>query len=224
MSPVKNQGNCGSCSAFASIAAIEVCFNKNAAKAGEKFDLSEQELLDCTAGQGEFGGCDGNPINSFFEWATTTPEEHPLAIRSAYPYVASTTKGNCPIGALPEDKFVRDVQVNMTMYTYSGTEELLKTLVYEHGAAVVSVHAGGFENDISPGQVYEGCKPEDGKHRDHAVAVVGYGDGDQGPYWLIKNSWGTRWGDGGYIMMRRGVEMCGIGTHIAVVNCFSTAD
>jgi C1A family cysteine protease len=56
---VKNQGNCGSCSAFASIAAIEVCFKKNIKKS---FDLSEQQLLDCAYGQFNCGGCNGNPI------------------------------------------------------------------------------------------------------------------------------------------------------------------
>ena len=60
--------------------------------------------------------------------------------------------------------------------------------------------------------------------QDHAVAVVGYGTEDGEDYWLVKNSWGKWWGDGGYIKMKRGVGMCGIGEHITTVTCEVTGD
>ena len=53
----------------------------------------------------------------------------------------------------------------------------------------------------------------------HAVTVVGYGTEDGVDYWLVKNSWGSRWGDKGFIKMKRGVNMCGIGNTMVVVDC-----
>lgn len=216
--PVKDQGNCGSCTAFASMAAIEVCFKKNTRRT---FDLSEQQLLDCAYGQFSCDGCEGNPIEGFFRWATTNNTGPGLVNTTHYPYQPDTTGESCKSTRLPDNKFVREAQVNATWYTYNGTEDLLKTLVYTHGAAVVSLHAGGTLDKVrAGGQIFAGCTPKQGESRDHAVAVVGYGNGTAGPYWLIKNSWGPRWGDKGYFKLRRGVGMCGIGKHIAVVNCF----
>ena len=216
--PVKDQGACGSCTAFASVAAIEVCFKKNTKKA---IDISEQQLLDCAYGQFDCGGCNGNPIEGFFRWATSNNSAGGLVNNTCYPYRPTTTGRSCALTRMPTHKFVREAQVNATWYTYSGDEELLKTLVYTHGAAVVSLHAGGtLDQGVPRGKIVEGCTAEQGEERDHAVAVVGYGNGTDGAYWLIKNSWGKSWGDDGYFKLRRGVGMCGIGKHIAVINCF----
>ena len=57
-----------------------------------------------------------------------------------------------------------------------------------------------------------GCTSD---RQDHAVTVVGYGNENGEDYWLVKNSWGTWWGEGGYIKMKRG----GIGEHITTVSC-----
>jgi hypothetical protein len=119
------------------------------------------------------------------------------------------------------DKYIYNPRINATWHTYNGTETLLKSLVYQHGAAVVSIHASDtIWNGVKPGKIYESCTPKQGENRDHAVAVVGYGDGKDGPYWLIRNSWGTNWGDQGYFKLRRGSKMCGIGTAISVVTCY----
>ena len=65
--------------------------------------------------------------------------------------------------------------------------------------------------------MFSGCTSSD---TDHAITVVGYGTADNGEkYWLIKNSWGSRWGDKGFIKMKRGVNMCGIGNTMVVVDC-----
>ena len=66
-----------------------------------------------------------------------------------------------------------------------------------------------------------GCTTD---RQDHAVTVVGYGNENGEDYWLVKNSWGTWWGEGGYIKMKRGVGMCGIGEHITTVTCEASGD
>jgi len=106
--------------------------------------------------------------------------------------------------------------VSGSYYTYGGDEELMKKLVYEHGAVVATVKAAGPFSSYGGG-VFSGCHP--GSATDHAISVVGYGTEGGVDYWLIKNSWGTWWGDKGYIKIQRGVGMCGIGSHISVVEC-----
>jgi hypothetical protein len=85
---------------------------------------------------------------------------------------------------------------------------------------VTTVMASGpFE--LYKGGIFAGCAP--GTSTDHAVTVVGYGTSGGIPYWLIKNSWGSSWGEAGYIRLQRGVGMCGIGSFASVVTCAPTA-
>ena len=55
--------------------------------------------------------------------------------------------------------------------------------------------------------------------QDHAVTVVGYGTENNVPYWLVKNSWGTYWGEGGYFRIKRNAKMCGIGDECVIMDC-----
>jgi hypothetical protein len=75
--------------------------------------------------------------------------------------------------------------------------------------------AGPFE--LYKSGVFAGCDP--GTTTDHAITVVGYGNAGGVDYWLIKNSWGPGWGEAGFIRLKRGVGMCGIGATAAVVSC-----
>ena len=84
----------------------------------------------------------------------------------------------------------------------------MKQLVYKHGSVVASVFSTGPFSDYKT---------------DHAILVVGYGSENGLDYWLIKNSWGPDWGEGGYIRMKRGVNMCGIGKSLAAVSCEKTS-
>merc|ERR1711937_698131 len=121
-----------------------------------------------------------------------------LASERQYPYRNTNPRLTCPY------------------YTYRGDENLMKKLVYQHGAVVAGVKSEGPFGRYRGG-VFAGCPPT--TKIDHAISVVGYGRERGVDYWLIKNSWSSRWGQNGYIKLKRGVNMCGIGRAIATVSC-----
>merc|ERR1711937_501014 len=211
VSPVKNQRNCGSCVAFASTAAIETCFKR---KVGVFGDYSEQQLLDCGYGpQHGASGCQGAAPDAYLWWAVENNVG--LAHESQYPY--KDARYQCP-NNLPI--YNQGVRISNFSYTDIGDEDLLMQQVYEHGAAMTTIHSNFTAFNDYEGGIFDGC-PEG--RRDHAVTVVGYGTENGTPYWLIKNSWGTTWGENGFMKMKRGVNMCGIGRHVTVVKCETVA-
>jgi len=208
VSPVKNQRSCGSCVAFATMNTVETCFKKLTGVFG---DYSEQQFVDCGYGQNGANGCNGASPHAYAKWAGDRNDG--LAHESSYPYLNTKPNLYCPSN-LPV--YNQGAKVSGSYYTYRGDEELMKKLVYEHGAVLAAVKSAGPFQDYGGG-VFSGCYP--GNSIDHAISVVGYGTEGGEPYWLIKNSWGTGWGDNGYIKLARGSGMCGIGRAIAVVKC-----
>jgi C1A family cysteine protease len=215
VSPVKAQGKCGSCVAFATIGAIETCFKK---ATGRFSDFSEQQLIDCGYNFNGGDGCVGAGLDSYLEWVKANPEAGPVG-EEQYPYLYSK-----PLLSCPEDiPAPQQVTARMTGYyaLSNGNEEILKAYVYEHGAAISTLCAKSAEFKGYQEGIFEGCDSEEAS--DHAVLVVGYGTEDDVDYWLIKNSWGIGWGDDGFMKLRRGVSMCGIGNNIAYVTCEAVA-
>merc|ERR1712180_171312 len=218
VSPVKAQLGCGSCAAFSNIAAIETCFKR---KVGVFGDYSEQQLLDCGYGKHGANGCQGAPHYAYLKWAAEN--NIGLAHESQYPYKNKETNYQCP-NNLPV--YNQGVRISGYKYKYNGDEDELLEQVYEHGAVVTTVHANFTAFNDYEGGIFDGCPSEDWSAtgwRDHAVTVVGYGTENGTPYWLIKNSWGTTWGENGFMKMKRGVNMCGIGREIAIVECETVA-
>jgi len=209
VSPVKSQGDCGSCVAFATGAAVETCFKKVAGRWG---DVSEQHFVDCGYGQNGADGCDGATPHAYVK--TWSDGGLTLAHETQYGYKG--TVNTCPTLA----GYNIGAKITSNYYTYSADEALLKTLVYKYGAVIAAVKAEGPFSEYNSG-VFAGCAA--GDSIDHAITVVGYGTEDSVDYWLIKNSWGSTWGDGGYIKLKRGVGMCGIGTLAAVPICTAVA-
>lgn len=211
VSDVKNQKQCGSCVAFANMAAIETCFKK---KTGVFGDYSEQQLVDCGYQKNGASGCNG--AYSFSYIKTIADEQLDLAAEATYPYKNTNPSLTCP--AL--NHYNQGAKVTGVYYTYDGDEETMKGLVAEHGAVVTSVRAGGALQNYEGG-VFGGCTSD---QTDHAVTVVGYGtDPATGvDFWKIKNSWGNYWGEQGFIRLQRGVGMCGVGKTIVVAQCAKT--
>merc|ERR1719219_1999473 len=206
VSPVKSQGSCGSCVAFATMALVESCFKKAVGTFG---DYSEQHFVDCAFDGDMVNGCSGAAPHGYAKWLK---EKKPkLAHESTYPYKA--TKQSC---STTYQEFYQGVDVSGAYWTESGDEETLKKLVATHGAVVTGVAAAGAFSKYKGG-IFSGCSSS--AQPDHAVAVVGYGTENGVDYWLVKNSWGTSWGEKGYIRVKRGVKMCGIGQSIVTVSC-----
>merc|ERR1712088_254168 len=216
VSPVKNQGSCGSCVAFATIAVVETCFKRTVGTFG---DYSEQHLLDC-AYNGEdqwISGCNGAWNPGYAYWLNGYwPESHNhtfsghFASESEYPYNAE--RGECRTDYQP---FYQGAKISGLYVTSNGDEETMRALVAEHGAVQTTVGANSGFGQYEGG-VFAGCT---GSSTNHAVVVMGYGTENGVDYWLVKNSWSKRWGDKGYIKIQRGVGMCGIGKSHVVLTC-----
>jgi len=186
---VKNQGSCGSCWTFSSTGAMEAMhFFAN----GTLVDLSQQQLVDCAGPEGNHG-CSGGLTYNAFKWVQKNGGICSLA---GYPYVGRdmTCKKTCQ----PVAKVGGYVTVDKN-------ENALKTSV-DGRPTSISLDARGREWQSYKSGIFN--VPSCGREMEHDVLAVGYSD--SGNYWLVKNSWGTNWGERGYIRIVRGKNMCGL--------------
>ncbi|KAH7568791.1 hypothetical protein JRO89_XS06G0051400 [Xanthoceras sorbifolium] len=187
VTPVKNQDSCGCCWAFSAVAAIE---GITKLKTGKLISLSEQELLDCDI-NGENQGCNGGLMDSAFEFIKSN---RGLTTEANYPYegMENTCKQKNAAAAAATITGYKDVPANNE-----------KALLQAVANQPVSVALEGTDYNFqfySTGVFTGDC----GTDLDHAVTAIGYGTNTDGTkYWLIKNSWGTRWGESGYMKIQR---------------------
>merc|ERR1711890_766 len=187
---VKDQGACGSCWAFGTVGALE---GQQFLVNGNLPDCSEQQLVDCDK---QSSGCNGGLELWAYEYIIKQGS-HGLDTQSSYPYTARD--GHCDKSKTGDDK---DVCVTISGQTaIPQSEDALQKAIASVGPVNVGVYASTWSH-YSGGIFDESCNGG----INHAVLGVGY-DTNEG-YWIIKNSWGTSWGEEGYIRLVMGKDMC----------------
>ncbi|VDK68294.1 unnamed protein product [Litomosoides sigmodontis] len=192
ITPVKNQDLCGSCWAFSVTGNIEGLW---AIKTGKLISLSEQELIDCDAVD---RGCNGGyPVNAFRE----IKRMGGLEPEGRYPYKGKN--GTCHL--VREDIAVTiDDAVEIPR-----NETVMKAWIAQRGPLSVGIDAElllYYKSGILH-PIRSRCPPS---RINHAVLITGYGVQNGRPYWIIKNSWGEKWGENGYFRLARGHDACGV--------------
>jgi len=197
VSGVKDQGQCGSCWAFSTTGSVEGChFLSQKSLVG----LSEQNLVDCSGSYGN-EGCNGGLMTQAMDYIIANKG---IDTEKSYPYTARD--GTCRFNAA-------NVGSTETAYTnvVSGSESDLQAKVYA-GPTSVAIDASHSSFQFYSSGVYNepSCSPS---QLDHGVLAVGWGTSGSTAYWIVKNSWGTSWGQQGYIWMTRNKSnQCGIAT------------
>jgi hypothetical protein len=195
VTPVKNQGQCGSCWAFSAIGMVE---GWSAVTGGTLYNLAEQQLVDCAGSYGN-QGCNGGWHDKAVDYLAASGGS---CLQTDYPYTART--GTCKKTCTPK--------VKPNPSSMGTTEQQLSANLEKAPVGVAVDASGGFQSYHSG--VFNGpC----GQALNHAILAVGYSTAGSTPYWIVKNSWGTTWGSGGYILMAQGKNLCGINKHTAWV-------
>ncbi|KAK8836074.1 hypothetical protein M9Y10_040030 [Tritrichomonas musculus] len=192
---IKDQAQCGSCWAFSAVQAAE---SANAIATGTLQSYSEQNLVDCVT---DCFGCNGGLMTSAYDYVINS-QNGQWCLENDYVYKA--VDGTCKyseynhVGSL--SKYVNVVE---------GDEDDLAAKVEQYGPVAVAIDASNWSFQLYYGGIYDepSCSST---NLDHGVGCVGYGSENGTKYWIVRNSWGTSWGEKGYMKMLWKDNQCGI--------------
>jgi len=187
VTPIKDQGQCGSCWAFSTTGSVESAL----AVAGKQLtSVSEQQLVDCSGSTGN-QGCNGGLMDNAFQWII---KNGGIAAEADYKYTAKD--GSCQsVRSASSISGFKDIKAK--------DEAGLKAAV---SAQPVAIAVDARKWQLYSSGVFDGCGPL--IQLDHGVLAVGYSDA--GKYWKVKNSWGAGWGEKGFIRLSLDKNECGL--------------
>lgn len=197
VTPVKDQGQCGSCWAFSTTGSVEGAVFL---KTGTLPNLSEQELVDCSSAYGNMG-CNGGLMDNAFRYIIA---KKGLNTEASYPYTARN--GQCKSNPA-------NIGATITSYKDVPSQQeaaLMQAVNNQPVSVAIDASHPSFQL-YKTGVYYEArCSST---RLDHGVLAVGYGSDGTSDYWIVKNSWGVNWGMNGFINMARNKQNnCGIAT------------
>jgi len=188
VTPIKDQAQCGSCWAFSTTGSVE---GANQIKSGQLQSFAEQQLVDCAGSAGN-QGCNGGLMDDAFEYII---KNGGIGSEASYPYTAKDGKCTKVASVGTVSKYT-DVKKN-------DETGLMSAVNIEPVSVAVDAQSW---SSYRKGVMTGAC----GKSLDHGVLAVGYGTDGSDNYWIVKNSWGTSWGEAGYIRLIRDKNECGI--------------
>ena len=199
VTPVKNQGNCGSCWSFSTTGALEGAYY---IKYKDLQSFSEQQLVSCDTKGGD-SGCNGGWMDDAF---TFVKNNGGITTEAQYPYTSGTTGSS---GSCQTSGYTNNANVAPKSYTdvQTGSVSALESAVAKQPVSIaIQANQPAFQH-YSSGVLTGTC----GQRLDHGVLVAGYGEESGNKYWLVKNSWGPSWGEDGYIkILRSDADLCGV--------------
>eukprot|EP00271_Cylindrocystis_brebissonii_P011743 TRINITY_DN29665_c0_g1_i1.p1 TRINITY_DN29665_c0_g1~~TRINITY_DN29665_c0_g1_i1.p1 ORF type:complete len:389 (+),score=60.78 TRINITY_DN29665_c0_g1_i1:117-1283(+) len=225
VTPVKNQGVCGSCYAFSAVGAIE---GAHYLSTGELVSLSEQQVVDCDHACDPTyfdvcdSGCMGGLMNNVFTYVL---QAGGVALENDYPYTGRD--GTCKFTSPTSTK----VGASLKSYAVVSKDELqIAANLVKYGPLAIAINAAWMQTYVKGVSCPIICNK---KALNHGVLLVGWGEAEFSaarlkklPYWIIKNSWGANWGEAGYYHACSGRAMCGLNSMVssAVATGFAPKD
>jgi len=211
VTPVKDQGNCGSCWAFSAVGQFE----SDWALAGNKLTkFSPQQVVDCDS---QDGGCNGGDTPTAYEYIMKAGG---IESEASYSYTGRNQRCKATSSAFVAQ--IRDYSF-VIPECYSGScsnqdEGKLQAYIGASGPASICVNANDAWMSYESGTLQSRCSGA-ANYLDHCVQLIGYNTvSSTNSYWIVRNQWGTDWGIDGIINLKMGSNQCGVADEVTVVH------